>query len=278
LKPATDPNDFLLIETFGMGDGTQIAPIGEPSGQVSSYTRKQHIYHAEPVHQASFGASEEESQWTLIDENVLKTRGYGWPDNRELVPEGTGSHFMDEVTIFKSTVSSLSYIVSPGYSMEEEIKGLITGTTVEGLYENLLKADTAQRLKVIAVADGAEIVDPTAALMDGDTLVVLSADSLNISKYILDVTVNGLSDDAVLTSTAYTVAYEGVTGSVTGFDYGITVRTVADGVTVPAGAHFAAIDSDGKYVPYQRLNFDTVYVDVLVTDQIYFEVIAEDGA
>ena len=46
LKPATDPNDFTLIEVFGMGDGSTFAPIGVPTGQVSSYTRKAHIYKA----------------------------------------------------------------------------------------------------------------------------------------------------------------------------------------------------------------------------------------
>jgi hypothetical protein len=38
------------------------------------------------------------------------------------------------------------------------------------------------------------------------------------------------------------------------------------------------VDAHDKYVPFKRLNFDTVYVDVQVTDAIYFDVVAEDGA
>ena len=49
-------------------------------------------------------------------------------------------------------------------------------------------------------------------------------------------------------------------------------------VTVPAGALFTVVDAADKYVPYQRVNFDTMYVDVLVSHEIYFEVVAEDGA
>jgi len=277
LKPATDPNDFLLIETFGSGDGSAFAPIGVPTGQVSSYTRKPEVWHGEPQAQASFGATEEESQWTLVDENVLQARNYGWPEWRTLVPEGTGSHFMDEVTIFKSTVASLVYLVSSGYGMAEEVRGVVDGTTADDFMGSIIKANADQSLKVIAVADGT-VLDGAAAVMNGDTLVVTSADSTNVSKYILEVTADGLSDDATLTSTEYTVAVDGATGTIGGMEYGTALSVVAANVVVPAGASMTIVDADDAYVPFVRLNFDTTYVDVTVTDQIFFEVIAEDGA
>ncbi len=276
LKPATDPNDFELIEVFGMGDGSDFAPTGVPSGQVSSYTRKPGIFQGNPEFQGSFAATPEESEWILVNENTLQSRGYGWPQWRTLVPEGTGSHFMNDVTVYRSTVSSLTYKVSPGYSMEEEIRGLVTGVTVEDFMGNILKADTSQALKVIAMADGSELA-MDAAVSNGDTLEVTSADSSNISKYILEVTAEGLSSDAVLTSDAYTVTIDGETGTVEGFDYGTELKTVYDGVVIPLGASLTVIDADDAYVPFKRVNFDTTYVDVTVTDQIYFEVVAEDG-
>ena len=276
LKPATDPADFELIEVFGMGDGTDFAPLGTPSGQVSSYTRKPNIYKANAEFQGSFGADADSSEWLFTDEDVLNTKGYGWPDRRILVPEGTGSHFMNEVTVYRSTVASLAYKVTPGFTMEEEIRGVVTATTVEDLAGNLIPADTGQRMKVIAVADGAEL-DLADAVMNGDTLVVTSADSSNVSKYILEVTDDGLSDDAVLTSTDYTVDATGTPPSVSGFDYGTTLKAVADGMMVPAGATMTVVDAMDAYVPFQRLNFDTVYMDVLVSDQIFFDVVAEDG-
>jgi hypothetical protein len=278
LKPATDPADFELVDVFGMGDGTDFIPIGtEPMGQVTAYTRKPEVYKGQTAfgYEGSFGMTPEESEWTYEDENTLQIKGYGWPEWRTLVPEGTGSHFMDEVTIYRSTVGSLFYKVSSGYTEEEEIRGVVTATTVEGLLENLILADTGQRLKVIAVADGAEL-DPAAAVMNGDTLVVTSADSTNVSKYILEVTDEGLSDDAVLTSSTYTIVSEGE-ASVSGFDYGEMLKTVAEGVVVPAGATMTIVDANDAYVPFKRLNFDTMYVDVMVSDQIFFDVVAEDG-
>ncbi len=276
LKPATDPNDFTLIEVFGMGDGSDFAPIGVPSGQVSSYTRKPDVFMPDPEFQGSFGADADESEWILTNENTLQTKGYGWPAWRTNVPEGTGSHFMNEVTVYRSTVASLVYKVSPGFTMDEEIRGLVDGTTVEVLAENLIKADTGQMFKVIAVADGAEL-DLADVVLNGDTLVVTSADSSNVSKYILEVTAEGLSDDALLTSDTYTIEVDGASGTVKGFDYGVALKDVVAGVVVPAGAEMTVVDAMDAYVPLQRLNFDTVYVDVLVSDQIFFAVVAEDG-
>ncbi len=37
------------------------------------------------------------------------------------------------------------------------------------------------------------------------------------------------------------------------------------------------IDGNSAWVPFKKLNFDTTYVDVIVTNDIYFEVVAEDG-
>ena len=52
---------------------------------------------------------------------------------------------------------------------------------------------------------------------------------------------------------------------------------MVDGVTVPDGASLNIVDQNDAYVSLKMPNFDTVYVDVEVTDQIYFEVISESG-
>ncbi|PID92207.1 MAG: hypothetical protein CSA96_04355 [Bacteroidetes bacterium] len=277
LKPATDPNDFTLIEVFGMGDGSDFAPIGEPSGQTSSYTRKPHIYTGNDQFgfDGSFGQTPEESEWILTNHHTLQLKGYPWPEWNTLVPEGTGSHFMDEVTIYRSTVNSVVYKVSPGYSMEEEIRGVVDSTSVEDMLGNLIPADTGQRMKVIAVADGA-VLELTDLVMNGDTLVVTSADSSNVSKYILEVGA-GLSDDAVLTSSTYTVAVDGATGTVSGMEYGAVLKDVVNELNVPAGATLTVVDENDGYLPFVRLNFDTVYVDVTVRGSEYLDVVAEDA-
>jgi len=108
-------------------------------------------------------------------------------------------------------------------------------------------------------------------------LVVISKDSTNTTRYILDVTVSGLNHDAVLTSAPYTIDVATTTGTVSGFDKNTLLKTVFDGVVVPAGATLTVTDQNDAYMSFTKLNYDSMYVNVLATDKIYFEVIAEDG-
>jgi len=116
----------------------------------------------------------------------------------------------------------------------------------------------------------------------------MSADSTNITKYVLSVTDEGLSSNAVITSTRYKVtieqqpksaseAAEAGVGNVKGFDYGTALRTILANIKVPAGASLTVIDGDGAYVPLKTLNFDTAYVNVTVNSDIYLSVVAENG-
>jgi hypothetical protein len=66
-------------------------------------------------------------------------------------------------------------------------------------------------------------------------------------------------------------------GTIRGFEYGTSLKTIMANITVPAGASLDMIDKEGAYVPLIRQNFDTSYVNVTVNDNIYFEVTAEDG-
>jgi len=277
LKPATDPNDFELIETFGGGEGLAWTIGGVEIGMITSCVRKPQFFEPKPGFNESFGNTPDSSEWLLYDRAYFDARNVPWPLDILSVTQDLGSHFMDEVTVFKSTVASIVYKVSPGYSMNEEIRGVITGTTVDQFLNNIIKADTAQTLtlKHHEVADS--ILTGDNVLTNGDTLVVLSADGTNTSKYILEVSEAGLSDDAVLTSDLFTVTVDGATGTISGFDYGLAVKTVLGNVDVPAGATLSVVDANDAAVPLKKLNFDTVYVDVLVNDQIFFEVIAEDN-
>ena len=170
---------------------------------------------------------------------------------------------MYEVTDFKSTVSSTVYKVSEGYSMNESIAGMVTGTTAVNFLGNLIKANEKQTL-TIKGRNG--VVTGDLALSNNDTLVVMSADSVNISKYILRVSDEGLSSNAVITSTRYNVTIEqqpksasesneaGI-GNVKGFDYGTAVKTILANIKVPEGATMTVINGDGAYVPLKRHYF-----------------------
>ena len=110
---------------------------------------------------------------------------------------------MNEVTVYKSTITSLVYKVSPGYT-EEAVWGVTIGTSAAEFNNNVLKADTAQRLNLHSHIDGSLLSD-TSKLVSNDTLVVLSADSVNRTNYVLTVTTDGFSRNDTLTSTFYII-------------------------------------------------------------------------
>ncbi len=272
-KAANDPNDFLLLDTWG-GEGTEQPTInGELMDQTTGYVRKPQYYAGKTGLAESWGTDHETSEWIMTNRPYFNSIGVGWCLDILRICDGLGSHFMNEVTVYRSTVASLVYKVTTGYSMDEEIRGATTGTTVDYFLLNLIKADEGQALMV--KSGGVEITGAT-ALAHGDSLYVVSADLVNTSRYHIEVTDEGLSDDAVLTSTSYTILFNPAV-LVTGFEIGTLLKDVVAGVDVPAGAAMNVIDVNDAYVPLKTINFDTMYVDVMATSVVYFEVIAEDG-
>lgn len=275
LKAANDPNDFELIEVFGMGGGDAVVG-GVAMDQTSSYQRKPEYYMGKTNFQESFGTNSEDSEWIMKNRSWWNNHDVGWPNDILYDAIDLGQHFMYEVTSYKSTVTSTVYLVSEGYSMKETIKGIKAGTTVATFMGNLIKADEDQTLKVHSMTNGMELGAADMVSLN-DTLIVMSADSKNISKYILNVTAEGLSSDAVLTSAKYTIEVNGETGAIKGFEYGTAIKTVLANITVPAGAHLTTINGEGAYVSMQQLNFDSTFVNVTVSDNTYFSVLAQDG-
>lgn len=282
LKPALDPNDFELLESFSMGQDANWVIGGDFVDMITHVQRRPEIYYPNPVAKGSFGTTDvttppvKDGEWNLYDWPYYTDQGAGWPLAILLICQDLGKHFMNEVTIFKSTVASTVYIVSSGFSMDETIRGVVEGTTVDQFLDNIIKADADQTLTLKDGVAGT-VLTGTDVLTDEDVLEVLAADSIYTSAYILDVTAEGLSDNAVLTSTEYTIGVTGATGTVSGMEYGTLLKDVVENVTLPAFARMFIIDVNDAAVPLLKLNFDTMYVDATVNDQIFFEVIAEDG-
>jgi hypothetical protein len=276
LKPANDPKDFTLIDVFGSGDGSNSVIAGRNIDQIMSFTRKPHIYQGNTAFKGSFGTNAEDSEWSITDRPYWTARGYGWPADILMIADGLGNHTMDEITFYKSTITSTAYKVSPGYTLSETIEGIVTNITVAEMLGYINKADPGQTLRVLSHAtslplDGADIVN-----LD-DILEVVSADEENTTRYFLKVSYDGLSSDAVLTSDMYLVQVNGANGSIGGFGYGTTIRVILDNIYVPVGATLHIIDSDDVPVPVQDKNAFDEYVDTKASEGIYFEVIAEDG-
>lgn len=278
LKPATDRNDFELIESMGGLNTNTFNIAGMDFGaQRRTATRKPDIYKGNPEPNASFGTNADDSEWIISrPEDYAGLPFPDWRGQDVAICTGLGSHNMKEVTFYKSTVTSTKYKVSPGYSDNETIKGLKTPVTVGEFYNNIIKADPLQTLKVKSVSTGLELAEAD-ALNNGDELTVLSADSTNTSKYILSVTAEGLSSNAVLTSANYTIEVNGTTGTVSGFDGKTLLKDVYDGVVIPVGATMTMIDENDAYMTFNKLNYDSTYVNVIATNKVFFEVIAENG-
>lgn len=274
LKPTTDMADFELVDIFGSGSGKDWVIGGKSVEQISGFIRKPHIYKGNTEFLGSFGTDEQSSEWIMTNIAYFAKLGFGWNDQITKEADGIGSHDINDITTYRSTVSSKMYKVSPGYSYKETIKGLTTGTTVTGFYANILKANEKQTL---TVKSGSKILAAADAITKGDSLIVLSADSTNISKYILDVTAGGLSANALLTSTKYTITATGAAGSIAGIKQRELLKTVLAGVVVPAGATLTITDDSDAYMSLTKLNYDSAYVSSIATDKVNFEVIAEDG-
>lgn len=283
LKPATDPKDFELIDIFG-GNGDWVV-AGDAVVQVKTLIRKPDFYKGNIVPAASFGTNKDDSEWINRGMDFWSAQGLPWRRALVSISSGIGSHYMYEPTHYKSTVSSLVYKVSDGFSHNESIRGLVTGTTVDIFYSGLVKANENQSLNVKSATNGS-LLNAGDVINLNDTLVVLSADSTNATKYILEVNEQGLSSDAVLTSSRFEIGIEVYPKSTTeemgkgyvkGMEYGTSLKSVIQNIVVPAGASMNIIDKDGSYVPFKRLNYDTTYVNVTVSDEIYLYVTAENG-
>ncbi len=289
LKPATDPNDFELIEVFGMGETTDWVIGGESAQMITNWIRKPNIYQGNPDFAGSFGTNWDDAEWTKTDQPYWEALNVGYPMTLLNIGNDIGQHFMNPPTHYMSTVTSVVYKVSDGYSMDEKIRGVRTGQTVSDLFGNIVKANENQSVKVTSAADGSELA-ADALLSMNDTLVVMSADSTNTTKYVLDVTEEGLNSNAVLTSTKYDIEItqqpsavgekstaEMGSGTISGFEYGTQLKTILANITVPPGANITVINDKGAYVPQTTLNYDTSYVSVTVNHNTYFDVVAEDG-
>ncbi|MBN2813397.1 MAG: T9SS type A sorting domain-containing protein [Bacteroidales bacterium] len=275
LKPATDPNDFTLLDVFGNGDGTDFVVSGVSPQQITTHIRKPEVWHGNTEFKGSFGTDEATSEWLRRDRPYFDARGVPWPYDILYVTQDLGGHFMEPITLYKSTISSSVYKVSQGYLLES-VRGVVTGTTIPQFEANIEKADPGQTLSYKSGTDGSALA-PDAVLANNDTLIVLSADAVNTTKYAIEVTDLGLSSDAVLTSATLTIAQDGKKGTISGFDYGTTLKAVYDQVTAPAGATFLVLNSDSAYVSFKTLRFDTTMTNTMVSDRILFEVIAENG-
>lgn len=276
-KPIGDPADFELVEFFGTLIETndyEIAGRGFDANDRLIIRRKPSVFKPCIEYECGWGTNEEDSDWIVIKQGDEYN---GIIINNDALAYDIGSHIIDPVTAYISTVNSFLYDVDDGYEGDLFIKGVSDGETVQQFMDNLIKADTGQSLKVISSDDGSEksMDDP---VVENDTLWVQSADSVNITRYVISTI--PLDDDAVLTAvdgSGIEIQIDGETGTITGFGYDATLKAVLENVNVPALATLYVKDGKGQLVPLTMINNDTIKVDAKVAPDMVFEVIAQDN-
>jgi len=278
-KPVGDVNDFQLVDIFGDYAGTQWAPGGRAiNGQGFNIKRRAQYWWGDTIPNYSFGTTKEDSYWDVFNAQDYSDAGYGWPQSQWMLSDGIGAHPMIPTFVYMSTVSSNAYKVSDGFESPQEIKGIVTGAKVSDFLPNITKADAGQALKVVDGTGAEKAAD--AVLVDGDKLVVTSADTKNVTEYVLAVSADGLDQDAKLVANAssdYKITIDGDKGTISGFDYYTTVEEVLSKVTKPELAILNVVNDVNNLVPLYLKNFDSVRVATKVSHTIMFEVIAEDG-
>jgi hypothetical protein len=281
-KGVTDPADFQIIETLGAW-GASSWHVHTDAG-ISSMDqnhvlyRKPQYFRPDTIINATYGTADS-SQWIVKNQASLKVELNTSNNNvaNRAVSLGIGSHVFDPITVYKSTVGSLDYLVSDGYESPQSIIGVVTGTTVESFLSGILQADTAQGLTLMR---GVDPLAMDAVLQSYDTLVVISADSSNITKYGLTVSEGGLDDDAVLVAkpgSGLEVTIDGATGTVSGIVPGSSIKAVLADLQKPSTAVLNVLDSEGNLVSMYTVNYDTVKVESKANHQIVFEVLAQNN-
>ena len=272
-KAVGDPMDYRLIDVLGDPIDDNIWKIAGRDVQSNNAARmrmKPHIYNGTTSLidcMDRFGTAADNSGWIL----EWYTVDYTW----QAGPEYIGSHVMNSVTAHLSTVTSPVYLVSDGYAGTQTIQGDLASTTVEAFFANVTKGDIAQTLSIHSGVDGS-VKGASSAVVGTDTLVVISADGTNTSSYAL--TNKPLDGNAVLTTenASLTITQSGATGTVTGVVYGSLLKDIVADVKVPSLAVMNIINGNGELIPLQQLDNNLVKVDTKVSDDVYFEVTAQN--
>jgi hypothetical protein len=202
----------------------------------------------------------------------------GFKINGTQLGQFIGLHTMDAITSHLSTVTSSVYAVDLGYEGDLSIVGDVSSHTVEVFMSNLDKSDSLQSLTVMS---GDVAKDSASLVVDGDILVVISADSTNTTSYLIESrTLSSNTNLQPVTDLGIVVDNDNLTLS--GFDYTKSIADVLAGVTtVDASSIINVIDENDELVSLLTHSLDTLLVDPIIVTLVYsgvqFEVIAEDG-
>ena len=280
-KGAVDPADFEIVDvigkietgkTLGWLDPLTGAPI---DAQVNDFymLRKPEVFKGNPISMGSFGYAGIETPVDYDETTPLlgDTTAFEWIYNLSRPSNyNTGTHTMNPVTEYKSTIASVRYNVSLGLSMDESIVGVEANTSLEDFLANIYKTDEGQSL-VVKNSNG-NTLEPSDVIQENNVLTVTSANGDNQSAYKIQV--GALGSNVLLSSSVYEVTDAEVKIS----SRDLTIKEVAENLTVDAKSQMYMVDKNEGLTAYTAFDYrDSVYYEARVNNNLYVKVIAQNS-
>ncbi len=253
IKDVRDASAYTLIDRFeAIGDSL----AGVPLTGTQAYIRKPSVSKGTLERIGGANETEESSEWIVVPNNF----------------DNLGIHTMDPITNFKSTVTSVVLKVTPGYSGPNlSITGNIADYTPASIDMVLDKADESQ---TFAFMRGDTELNADQNLADADVLEVTSGNGKSKTTYML---VNSLLDDNT-SLTAMAGSGLTVTGDkISGVTMGMTLGDVVANLEAGSKSIVNVIDANGALQPLKIHGVDSLIYDVLVSDQVFIQVVAENS-
>jgi hypothetical protein len=262
-KDVRDASAYQLIDRLEVNGDSIAGRVVKGNGW--TLIRKPHVNKGSLERIGGGNETAESSEWFVHSPN-----DFDW--NNTLAVSNIGIHTMTPVTNYLSTVTSVKLNVTPGYKGDNlSITGNIADYTPVSIAMVLDKADESQ---TFAFMRGSTELTSDQSLADADVLVVTSGDGNSITNYKL---INSpLDDDTSLTAKAgsgLTIAGN----MITGITAGMTLKEVVANLGAGSKSIVNILDANGALQPLAMHNLDSLVFDVLVSDKITIQVIAENN-
>ena len=258
-----DPLDYELIDRWEI-IGDSLAGRADVKGMNWTMKRKSSVIKGNLERMGGGNETAESSEW-----EIHKTTDFDF--NNSMAVANLGIHTMDPVTNYLSTVTSVKLKVTPGYQGDNlSITGNIADYTPTSIAMVLDKADDSQTFKFMR---GDAELAPDASLADADILEVTSGDGVNVTNYKL---VNAPLDNNT-TLTAVDGSGLIISGDmISGVTVDMTLKDVLANLQAGDKAIVNVLNANGALQPLSTLGLDSMVYDVMASDQIVIQVVAEN--
>lgn len=281
-KSTSDPEDFELIDVFGTFDGSEWSPDGASLPEEDNkcnITRKPAYWLVVtlPGFLGTWGINPHESEWICTSKLDYTNMGFTSGETQAKLIEETGTLAFDPNYSHLSTIASSIYNIVTGYLSPQNISNVPDNTNFLEFLATILKYPGQN---IVLKAEDGSVKGYNAFLADGDTLVVSSANGLNVTKYAIETGIMELSSNARLIdieSSNCTLNENGSTGSIGNIPSETSIATILENIIIPDNAVLLVFDGENKLIPFKIVNNTRELVNITAIPGFNFEVTAEDN-